>query len=269
MMKRKLSKQAHPSPCWSVVILPCLAGRYGTHPLTSSSPSAQILTAQFREMEQELAEAVKRREEEKQQWAEETDRAQEEASALRSALESELVSLREAERVSQEALEREKLEAARLDSQVVRMEDAMLASQEASERAAAELARLENELASMREAADRACQGATEREKLEVEKLERELASRSDDAQMKGEMLAEVWRHLQSLAAEDVAPTDDPADLSLFLMAVQSVETQLRRLRDDGSEGRKRCDQLSHAVDSLQGEEESLTHRTRPAGDSL
>lgn len=218
-------------------------------------------------MEQELAEAIKQREEEKQQWVKEISRADAEMTALRSSLEalerqsaevvtqeSELASLREAERVSQEALEKEKLEVARLENEVVQMNDAKLASQEASERDRAEIGRLENELALMRDAVDRACHDATERGTLEVEKLEQELVLQCEDAQKKGEILAQVWRHLQSLAAEDVAPTDDPADLSLFLFTVQSVETQLTRLKDECGEGQKRCDELTHTVENLQGE---------------
>lgn len=228
---------------------------------------AQILTAQFRQMEQELAEAVRQREEEKQQWAESTSRADAEMAALRSTLEalerqsaevvtqeSELAALREAERISQEALEKERLEVARLESEVVEMKDAKLTNHEASERDKAEIVRLENELALLRDTVDRACQDATEREKLEVEKLEQELTSQREDGQKKGEILAEVWRHLQSLAAEEVTPTDDPADLPLLLSTVQSVETQLTSLKDECREGEKRCVELTHTVEDLQGE---------------
>ncbi|XP_011611575.2 golgin subfamily B member 1 isoform X1 [Takifugu rubripes] len=233
--------------------------------VSSADQQKQILTAQFRQMEQELAEALKQREEEKQEWVKESSRAEAEMAALRSSMEalerqsaevvaqeSELASLREAERVSQEALEKEKLEVARLESEVVQMRGAKLASQEASERDGAEIVRLENELASLRDAFDRACQGATEREKLEVEKLEQELASQREAAQENEEILAEVWRRLQSLAAEDVAPTDDPADLSLFLFTVQSVATQLTGLKDERSEGQRRCDELTRTVEDLQ-----------------
>lgn len=218
-------------------------------------------------MEQELAEAIKQREAEKQQWVEETSRADAEMAALRSSLEalerqsaevvtqeSELASLREAERLSQEALEKEKLEVARLESEAAQMNDAKLASQEASERDGAEIFRLENELALMRDAVDRACHDATERGTLEVEKLEQELVLQREDTQKKGEILEEVWRHLQPLAAQDVVPTDKPADLSLFLFTVQSVEKQLTRLKDECGEGQKRCDELTHTMEKLQGE---------------
>lgn len=218
-------------------------------------------------MEQELAEAVKQREEEKQQWVKEAGRADAEMAALRSSLaalerqsaevvmqESELASLREAEHASQDALEKEKLEVARLENEVAQMNNAKLASQEVSERDRAEIVRLENELALMRDAVDRAYHDATERGRLEVEKLEQQLVLQCEDTQKKGEILAEVWRHLQSLAAEDAAPTDDPADLSLFLFTLQSVETQLTRLKNECGEGRNRCHELTHALENLQGE---------------
>uniref|UniRef100_H3C267 Golgin B1 n=1 Tax=Tetraodon nigroviridis TaxID=99883 RepID=H3C267_TETNG len=189
----------------------------------SADQQKQILTAQFRQMEEELAEAIKQREEEKQQWVGETSRADAEVAALRSSLEalerqsaevalqeSQLASLREAERLSREALEKEKLHVARLENEAVQMNDAKLASQE-------KIVGLETELASMRDAAERACQDAAERGKLEVEKLEQELVLQRQHTQRKEEILAEVWRHLQSLAAEGAA----------------SVETQLTRLKEE------------------------------------
>lgn len=218
-------------------------------------------------MEQELAEAIKQREEEKQQRVGEVSRAEAEMAALRSSLEalerqsaevaaqeSDLASLREAELLSQEALEKEKLQVARLESEVLRMKDEKLASLEASERHGAEIVRLENELAVMRDAEDRACQDATERGKLEVEKLEQQLGAQREDTQKKEEILALVWRHLQSVAADDVAPTDEPAELPLFL------ETQLTRLKDECGQAQKRCDELTHTVENLQGEKLSLIY---------
>lgn len=208
-------------------------------------------------MEEELAEAIKQREEERQQWARESSRAGAETAALPSSpealdrrsaeaamQESALASLREAERLSQEALETEKLRVARLENEALEMNDAKLASQQ-------KIAWLEKELALMRDAAGRARHDATERGKLEVEKLERELVLQSEDSQKKGETLVEVRRLLQALAAEDAAPAGEPADL---LLTAQAVETQLRRLKDERAQGRKRCDQLAHTVENLQGE---------------
>ncbi|XP_044042201.1 golgin subfamily B member 1 isoform X2 [Siniperca chuatsi] len=236
--------------------------------VSSADQQKQILTAQFRQMEQELAETVKQREEERQQWAGQASRADAELAALRTSLEaleikssevarqeSELVSLREAEHVSQEALEKEKMEVIRLERELALMKEAELAaiqaSHDASERDRAKIVWLESELASMREAVDHASQDASEREKSEVDKLERE----HEDAQKKGEILAEIWRHLRSLALEDVQAAEEipfPADPSLFLDTVQSIETQLTRLKDECSESEEHCAELTHTMETLQ-----------------
>lgn len=229
-------------------------------------------------MEQELAEAVKQREEERQQWVEQASRADAELAALRTSLEealegksmevarqeSELASLRESERLSQEALEKEKLEVARLEREVALMKEAELAavqaSHDASERDRAERVQLESELASMREAVEHASRDASEREKSEVDKLERELASlkeEHEDAQKKGEILGEMWRHLRPLALEDVTAAEElpvPADLSLFLDTVESIETRLTRLK----ESEEHCAELTHTMETLQGKQISL-----------
>lgn len=227
-------------------------------------------------MEQELAEVVKLREEERQQWAEQAGKADVELAALRTSLEalererteverqeSELVSLREAEHVSQEALEKEKMEVAKLERELALMKQAELAavqtSHDASERDRAEIARLESELASMRETAVRASQDALEKEKSEVDKLEGELASLKEeqkDAQKKSEILAEVWRHLQALALDDVQAAEEnpiPVDLSLFLDTVQSIDTQITRLKDKQSESEEHSAELTHTMETLQG----------------
>nr|XP_046235321.1 golgin subfamily B member 1 isoform X2 [Scatophagus argus] len=237
---------------------------------------------QFRQMEQELAEAVKQREEEKQRSAQQAIRADAELAALRTSLEalerqstevarqeSELASLREAEHVRQEDLEKEKAEVARLERELALMKEAELAavqvSHDASERDRAEIVRLESELASMREAADHAIQDASEREKSKVDKLERELASfkeEQEDAQRKGEILAEIWTHLHSLASEDVqaaAETSFPADLSLFLDSVQAIETRLTKLRDERGESEEHYAELTHTMQTLQ---EQLNRKT-------
>ncbi|TKS90758.1 Golgin subfamily B member 1 372 kDa [Collichthys lucidus] len=240
--------------------------------VSSADQQKQILTAQFRQMEQELAEAVKQREEERQQWVEQASRADAELAALRTSLEealegksmevarqeSELASLRESERLSQEALEKEKLEVARLEREVALTKEAELAavqaSHDASERDRAERVRLESELASMREAVEHASRDASEREKSEVDKLERELASlkeEHEDAQKKGEMLGEMWRHLRPLALEDVTAAEElpvPADLSFFLDAVRSIESRLTRLK----ESEEHCAELTHTMETLQ-----------------
>uniref|UniRef100_A0A8C3AZ59 Golgin B1 n=1 Tax=Cyclopterus lumpus TaxID=8103 RepID=A0A8C3AZ59_CYCLU len=238
--------------------------------VSSADQQKQILTAQFRQMEQELAEAVRQREVEMQQWAEQASRAEEEVSALRTSLEDlererakgagkegELASLREAEHVCREALVEEKMEVARLERELALMKEAELAavqvSRDASESDRAEIVRLESELASMTVAN----QDASERENSEVDRLERELASlkgERQDAQKNCEILAEIWGPLRSLALEEAAEeVPFPADLSLFLDTVQSIETQLTRLKDERSEREEHCVELTHTMETLQG----------------
>ncbi|CAK6950056.1 golgin subfamily B member 1 isoform X1 [Scomber scombrus] len=257
--------------------------------VSSADQQKQILTAQFRQMEQELTEAVKQREEERQQWAEQASRTEAELASLRTSLEaleresteaarqeSELSSLREAEHVRLEALEKEKMEVVRLERELALTKEVELAAvqacHDASERDGAEIARLEGELASMREAESAASQDTAEREKSEVNKLERELDSlrqEYEDSQKKGEMLTEIWRHLQSLALEDVQPSEEspvPTDLSLFVDTVQSVETQLTRLKDERRESEDLRVELSHTMEALQ---EQLARRTAENEESI
>ncbi|XP_053200137.1 golgin subfamily B member 1 isoform X2 [Scomber japonicus] len=257
--------------------------------VSSADQQKQILTAQFRQMEQELTEAVKQQEDERQQWAEQSSRTEAELASLRTNLEaleresteaarqeSELSSLREAEHVRLEALEKEKMEVVRLERELALTKEAELAAvqacRDASERDGAEIARLEGELASMREAESAASQDTAEREKSEVNKLERELDSlrqEYEDSQKKGEMLSEVWRHLQSLALEDVQPSEEspvPTDLSLFVDTVQSIETQLTRLKDERIESEELRVELSHTMEALQ---EQLARRTAENEESI
>lgn len=228
----------------------------------------QILTAQFRQMEQELAEAVRRREEDGQQWAEQAGRADAELAALRSSLEamraenaevarqgSELVSLREAELVGQEALEKEKVEVARLETELALMKEAEIAAvragQEASERDRAEIDRLQHELTLMGEAAERASRDASETEKSEAEKLEQE-----EDVRKNEEILAQLWRQLQPKAAEEEVEEVEvpfPADPSVLVHTVQSIQDQLMKLRAEHGQTQERCDELCHHMETLQG----------------
>ena len=244
--------------------------------LLSCLISAQILTAQFRQMEQELAEAAMQREEERQQWSGQASRADAEVAALRSSLEDferdraelvrqdgELAALREAEHGNLEALERERMEFARLERELSLMKEAefaaVQASHDASESDREEILRLESELASLREAVVHSSEDASEREQSEVDKLEQELASlkeEHEDAQKKGEVLAEIWKHLRFLAVEDEQAAEEvpvPSDLSLFLDTVQTIETQLTRLREERSESEQRCAHLTHTMETLHG----------------
>ncbi|XP_017267076.1 golgin subfamily B member 1 isoform X2 [Kryptolebias marmoratus] len=241
--------------------------------VSSADQQKQILTAQFRQMEQELTEALKLRDEDRRQWAEQASRADAELEALRASLEtlekdrmeganlqSELASLREAERVNQE---KERAEVARLEAELAAMKEAELAAiqahKDASERFKAEMAQLESELASVREAesaAVRAQQDTLEREKSEVEKLEKELVTLREEresVQSRGEIPGEVWRRLCSLTVETLPEEiPDPADPSLLLETVLSVEAQLTRLKHECSERNEQCAQLTHAMETIQ-----------------
>ncbi|KAK2859071.1 hypothetical protein Q5P01_003691 [Channa striata] len=240
--------------------------------ISSADQQKQILTAQFRQMEQELAEAMKLKEEERKQWAEQASKTDVELAALRTSLdgleqqrivverqENELVSLREAECSSQEALQKEKMEVVRLESELALMKEAEVAAAQASldavERDRAEIARLESELASMKEAAIHANQEAAERESSEVDKLEIEssLKKQLEEAQKNSEILADIWRRLQSL--EDVQSVEErpvPADPSLLLDTVQSIELKLTRLKEEHSKSEQREAEFTHTMETLQ-----------------
>lgn len=202
----------------------------------SPSLSAQILTAQFRQMEQELADAVKLREEQAQQWAEETSQA---AEALR---------------LNQEALERERAEVVRQERELAALREAERVSVEAVEKERMEVARLEREVAALTEAeltAVHASESSTERAKSEIEKLQHELAS----AQKKDETLTDIIRRLQSLDLEDTQPSvENPPDLSLVVDTVSSIETKLKKLKVESSENEERCSVLTQTMEALQGE---------------
>ncbi|KAM4712423.1 uncharacterized protein golgb1 isoform 2-T2 [Anableps anableps] len=217
--------------------------------VSSADQQKQILTAQFRQMEQELSEAVRLR----QDWAEQARQRDAELSALRASLErqeSELPALREAALISQQDLEKEKMEVSRLEAELARMKEAELAAAQAHEDASgrdrAEIAQLQEELASLREA-ESARQETLELERSEVDSLQNELANlrrEQEGVEKKEEILSEIWRRLRSLAPE-TAP-EDVADPALLLDSVRSVETQLMRLQDE------RSAPLTRTVEALQ-----------------
>lgn len=220
-------------------------------------------------MELELAEAVRGRKEDSQQWAEQAGRADAELAELRSSLEalraendelarqgSELASLREAEHFAQEALEKEKLEVARLENELALMKEAEIAAvrtgQEASEWDRAEIHRLQDELTLMREAAERTSRDASEREKSEAERLEQE----QEEVRKKEEVLAQIWKQLRPEAAEEEEEKEEvpfPADSSVLVHSVQSIQEQLMKLRAEHSQIQERCDELCQNMETLQG----------------
>ncbi|KAM8884828.1 uncharacterized protein golgb1 [Synchiropus picturatus] len=249
--------------------------------VTSADQQKQILTAQFRQMEQELAEAVRLRGEQSQQ----ASRAEAELTVLRSNLESlqqeradegrqeaELAALREAERSSLEALEKEKMEVARLASELSAMRAAELAHQVASERDASNISSLENQLAAFREA-----ESAAERErdadrrdlemaKSEIEKLTGELASLREvqmEAQNKTQLMEEMWRCLETLGEEDASAL--PSDLSDVLDLVKSVEAKMSQLKDRVRESEGGLTLHIHTVATLQEQLEQVSSEKEEA----
>ncbi|XP_078798032.1 uncharacterized protein golgb1 isoform X4 [Oryzias latipes] len=244
------------------------------HEVSSADQQKQILTAQFRQMEQELAEAVRQRAEDRQQWAEQASKADADLAELRARLEgheSELKSLREA---GHEALEKEKMEVSRLEADLTLSKEAELAAiqahREASERHEAEKARLEGQLASLQEsAAVGGRQDALEKEKSDVEQLEKELVVLREEReamQSKSEILDEIWRHLRCLALDSEAEeTPTPADPSVLLDAVRSVETQLTRLRDECSDKTKQCAQVIQTMETIKAQLDEKTSEQEEA----
>ncbi|KAF7229300.1 golgin subfamily B member 1 isoform X1 [Nothobranchius furzeri] len=241
--------------------------------VSSADQQKQILTAQFRQMEQELKDAVELREEARQQ----ASRAEAELAALRTNVEalekevarqeSELFSVREAELAFQQALEKERMEVTRLEAELALVKEAELvaiqAQKDSSDKYQAEIIQLESELASVREAESVARQDTLERDKSEVEKLEKELESLREErrrTQRANEILAEIWKPLCSLAVESVPEeVPDPPDLSLILDTLQSVETQLTQLREECSEKSERCVQLTQNLETVQEQLEKKT----------
>ncbi|XP_051911552.1 golgin subfamily B member 1 [Hippocampus zosterae] len=229
--------------------------------VTSADQQKQILTAEFRQMEGELAEAVKQR----QEWAQ---RFSEADAALQKALERaceeaakherELSSLSHA---ASDSLEKERTEVARLEKELALMNESAVACHDASERDKLEIFRLEKELASSRELESEVIQASRshlEETKSEVARLEQELASLQEgqeESRKKSHILAEIWRHLQPLTLCDVEPSEDtkvPDDLCLVLDTVLSIETQMNRLKDDHRENEEHCLEAKHTMEALQ-----------------
>lgn len=243
--------------------------------VNSADQQKQILTAQFRQMEQELAEAVRLREEERQQWTEQNSQTQEEIAHLKNSLEAfeapraevarlqhEVMALKEAELVSQEALQKEQMEVARLEQELALRRESEAVAIQASREA---LERNQAEMESIREAeADR--ESALKREKSEVEKLNHELAvlgAQYEQLQEQRAPLNEVLRHLRSLVVEDTsASMESPVsvDLHVLLETVQAIEAQLLKLKEEHRESEKRCGELTHNIHIL---EEQLDKHTK------
>ncbi|XP_064795603.1 LOW QUALITY PROTEIN: golgin subfamily B member 1-like [Oncorhynchus masou masou] len=210
--------------------------------LNNADQQKQILTVQFRQMEQELAEAGRQREEERQQWAGWSSQAEAELVALRANLEAS-----EQDRAAQLA----NLEASEHDRA------AQLASLEGSER---------DRSTQMEELTVKLEWATREREELtnrEVARLEKELAALREEygeRQRSGEALAELLTGLRSLAgegAEEDSPV--PTDPAQCLGTLQALEARLERLRVEQRESEERCAQVTHTMETLQ---EQLDKRT-------
>ncbi|XP_028306983.1 golgin subfamily B member 1 isoform X2 [Gouania willdenowi] len=230
--------------------------------VSSADQQKQILTAQFRQMEQELAESVRLREDDRQKWAEQSSRMEAELAALHTSLEmershaaqqnNELCAMKEVELAAQDALERERAEVARLESELTQVKEAELKAVQASSDVSEEVAQLRSELEHLREA---------ESETSEVRKLEKQVTDLREEheggVKKLQETLTEIWRHLRSLAPESEAWMEDVAVLeepSLLLDTVRAVETRLTRLEHDCSEMEERHAQSVHEMETLQDE---------------
>ncbi|XP_072311260.1 golgin subfamily B member 1 [Eucyclogobius newberryi] len=231
--------------------------------LNSADQQKQILTNQFRQMEQELTESVRLREEEKEQLIQ----AQANISSLKNSLEvweaekaemarlqSEVVALKDAELVSQEALHKERTEVARLEQELAQLRE----SEEALERSRTEMERVERELESVRQAETESVT-ALEREKSEVDRLNNELIAlrvQREQLQEQSTAMNEVWRHLRSLdLGESTASDEGPVciDPTLLMETVQSIEAQLLQFKEEHTNSdEKRCLELTHNIGILQ-----------------
>uniref|UniRef100_A0A3Q2Z454 Golgin B1 n=1 Tax=Hippocampus comes TaxID=109280 RepID=A0A3Q2Z454_HIPCM len=229
--------------------------------VTSADQQKQILTAEFRQMEGELAEAVKQRQEWAQRFSEADaalQKALERASEEAAKHERELSSLSHA---ASDSLEKERMEVARLEKELALMNESAVVCRDASERDKLEIFRLEKELASTRELESEVIQTSRshlEETKSEVARLEQELASLQEgqeESQKKSHILAEIWRRLQPLTLCDVEPSEDtkvPDDLCLVLDTVLSIETQMTRLKDDHRENEEHSLEAKHTMEALQ-----------------
>ncbi|KPP62418.1 golgin subfamily B member 1-like, partial [Scleropages formosus] len=173
--------------------------------LNSADEQKQILTMQFRQMEQELAEARRLREEDRQHWAEEASRAQAELAALMQKLESEHREREEMTGKENEVVVRMEAELSamkeKLEVAVREKEEVEMRMQTEDEERRAQI----SELGAKLEAAER---GKVERTEAEAEQREAELKQfreRLEAVQReKGEMEKRVGAEAQQREAEIV-----------------------------------------------------------------
>lgn len=245
----------------------------------------QILTAQFRQMEEELAEAHKLREQEKEQSAMHTE---EQLHALRSSLEAlekekeQTVTVLEAElsrRMSEldrvkasldESISKGKEEDARVQAELTTLRADLEASErqreEVTKKLEVEVERRVAELHLLQEkldAVERERQEASQSERDELTRLQTELASlrgRLDAGKEEQEAgvhakqaLEKLWKGLHSLSSEgseiEMTVPEDPAQV------LPVLEARLDNLREEHQEREVRMSQISVTIETLQGME--------------
>lgn len=245
----------------------------------------QILTAQFRQMEEELAEAHKLREQEKEQSAMHTE---EQLHALRSSLEAlekekeQTVTVLEAElsrRMSEldrvkasldESISKGKEEDARVQAELTTLRADLEASErqreEVTKKLEVEVERRVAELHLLQEkldAVERERQEASQSERDELTRLQTELASlrgRLDAGKEEQEAgvhakqaLEKLWKGLHSLSSEgseiEMTVPEDPAQV------LPVLEARLDNLREEHQDREVRMSQISVTIETLQGME--------------
>ncbi|KAK3544876.1 hypothetical protein QTP86_027585 [Hemibagrus guttatus] len=248
--------------------------------LNSADQQKQILTAQFRQMEQELEEAHKLREQEKQQTTMQTE---EQLQALRSNLESlekekeQTIMALEAE-LSQRTSELDQVKAS-LDESVSKGKEVdeelimLRANLEASERQREEVTKkleveVERRVAELHQlqekldVVEREREEASQSEREELARLQTELASlreRLDSGKEEQEAgvqakhaLEKLWKGLHSLSSEgsevEMTVPEDPSQV------LPVLEARLDNLRAEHQERDVRMSQINVTIETLQGQ---------------
>ncbi|KAF5889246.1 golgin subfamily B member 1-like isoform X1, partial [Clarias magur] len=264
--------------------------------LNSADQQKQILTAQFRQMEQELAEAHKLREQEKQQTS---LQAEEQIQALRINLEAlekekeQTVTALEAE-LSQRTSELDQVKAS-LDESISKEKEmdagveaeltTLRANLEASERQREEVSKkleveVERRVAELHllqeklDSVEREREEASRSEREELTRLQTELASLTErlDAEKEEQeagvqakqALEKLWKGLHSLGNEgaevDMVVPEDPAQVLTVL------EGRLDDLRVEHQDREARMSQISITIETLQGQLDRSTAEGEEAG---
>uniref|UniRef100_A0A8C7PVR3 Golgin B1 n=1 Tax=Oncorhynchus mykiss TaxID=8022 RepID=A0A8C7PVR3_ONCMY len=195
--------------------------------LNNADQQKQILTAQFRQMEQELAEAGRQREEERQQWAGWSSQAEAELVALRANL--------EASERDRAASERDR--STQMEDLTVKLEWATREREEVTNR---EVARLEKELAALRE--------------------------EYGEGQRAGEALAELLTGLRSLAGEGAeedipVPTDPALCLGTLEAQLERLRVEQRESEERCAQVTHTMETLQEQLDKRTAEGEEAVAR--------